>query len=622
MMPTGSSMTDVERVREAADIVRVVGEHVSLKAKGREYVGLCPFHDDHNPSMAVVPTKQIFKCFVCGAGGDVFSFIQKYHRMDFREALEHLAERCNIELTRRTADAGAGSGDGHDHAYSRSSLAEANAQAAAFFRAVLAHETHGRAAREVIERRGISPEMVERFSLGAAPDRWDGLCRKIESLHADPGLYRQAGLLKPRDDGSAYDAFRNRLMFPIRDQIGRVIAFGARRIDDADEPKYLNSPETPLFHKSASIFGLYQAARAIQRERTAIITEGYTDVIACHQAGFEHAVATLGTALTAGHASILRRLCDTVVLLFDGDEAGQRAADRAVEVFFAETIDVRIATLNRFTDAKDPDELLKRDGGAEVFSRAIAESIDLLDFRFARMRQRLAGAGLSALQRATEEEIQTLARLGFHRVSPIRRKLVLRRLAGLTGLDEGLIAEQLRRAKPRTDAEQPAQSHDDEPATGPGGPRPLLEALGCLLTDGALWSALSPEERELLAPEHFTGPTRAVVEAVRRVVSAGRQPSLRHVLDALSDADADANAKQRAVAIQSRAEEQSESRLAAYLADCLRHERRARMERQAAPAAGEDDAAALAALIEFKRQQIDSFGPDRRRIARPAGGTT
>lgn len=611
--PNGSNMTDVERVREAADIVRIVGEHVALKAKGREYVGLCPFHEDHNPSMAVVPTKQIFHCFVCGTGGDVFSFIQKYHRMDFREALEHLAERCNIELTPRHAPP-----SGEQTGFSRSTLADANAQAAAFFRAVLQHETHGRTARDLIDRRGISPAMVEKFAIGAAPDRWDGLCKKIDSMGADPELFVQAGLLKPREDGSHYDALRNRLIFPIRDQIGRVIAFGGRRINDEDDPKYLNSPETPLFNKSASIFGLYQAARAIQHERTAIITEGYTDVVACHQAGIEHAVATLGTALTPGHASILRRMCDTVVLLFDGDEAGQRAADRAVEVFFNDPIDVRIATLNRVTDAKDPDELLKREGGIELFNQAIAESVDLLDFRFARMRARLAGAGLSAMQRATEDEIQTLARLGFHNVSPIRRKLVLRRLADLTGLDEPLIADQLRRAKPRPNDRPLAEAeyddmppHSDAPANP--GPRPLIEALGCILSDGALWTGLDLKSRELLAPESFGGAVRRVAEAVEQIVQAGRKPDLRAVLDTLEDGEI----KAVAVDMQTRAERQSEHRLAAFLTDCLR---RAMQDRSLAAAretqAETDD---LQSLVDSIRTTTRQFGDDRRRMpSRPA----
>lgn len=605
MMPKGSNMSDIERVREAADIVRIVGEHVALKAKGREYVGLCPFHEDHNPSMAVVPAKQIFHCFVCGTGGDVFSFIEKYHRMDFREALQHLAERCNIELTprhERPTDEPAG--------YSRSALADANASAAAFFRAVLEHETHGRAARELLERRGITAEMVERFSIGAAPDRWDGLCKKIDSMDADRELFTQAGLLKPRDDGSHYDALRNRLIFPIRDQIGRVIAFGGRRISDEDDPKYLNSPDTPLFDKSASIFGLFQAARAIQHERTAIITEGYTDVIACHQAGVEHAVATLGTALTTGHATILRRMCDTVVLLFDGDDAGQRAADRAVEVFFNDPIDVRIATLSKVTDAKDPDELLKRAGGFELFNRAITESVDLLDFRFTRMRDRLAGAGLSALQRATEEEIQTLARLGFHKTSPIRRKLILRRLADLTGLNEPLIADQLRRAKPRSNA-QPAPDAPPagEPDTHPEpGPQTLLRALGCVLSDGGLWAGLDADARDLLGPESFGGPAREVARAIRAVADAGRKPDLRAVLDTIEDR----TTKECAVGLHTRAEHESESRLAALLTDCLR---RAKQDRAIAAARDiQTDTDDLQSLVDSIRTTTKEFGDDRRRM--------
>lgn len=619
MKPTGSGMSDVERVRDAADIVRIVGEHVSLKAKGREYVGLCPFHDDHKPSMCVVPAKQIFHCFVCAAGGDVFSFIQRYHRMEFREALEYLAERVNITLTPRSAPPA----DAGQPGFSRSSLAEANAQATAFYRAVLKHPEHGRAAREIIERRGISPEMVERFALGAAPDRWDGLAMKIDSLRHDRDLYAAAGLLKRREDGGHYDGFRNRLMFPIRDQIGRVIAFGARKINEEDEPKYLNSPETPLFNKSASIFGLHQAVQAIQRERTAIITEGYTDVIACHQAGIENAVATLGTALTPGHATILRRLCDTVVLLFDGDDAGHRAADRAVEVFFSETIDVRIATLDRFTDAKDPDELLKREGGRGVFDRAIEASTDLLDYRFARLRERLAGAGLSALERATNEEIQKLAQLGFHKATPIRRQLLLKRLAAITGLDEPLLADQMRRAKPRpnqrTELDQD-RPEDAEPAASD--PRHLVEALGCVLSDGSLWIALSPEDRALLGPDAFaSGPMRTVAAAVRKVADSGRPPALRAVLDALEDADAKASA----VAVQTRTEQTAEQRLAAYLTDCLTQERRRfteprqGLDQDQSPDSAGDQSADFAALIELNRRQIEQFGPDRRRIARPTG---
>ena len=549
----------------------------------------------------------------------MFSFIQKYHRMDFREALEYLAERVNITLTPRHAQPSADESAG----FSRSSLAEANAQAASFYRAILNHPEHGRAAREIIERRGISPEMVERFTLGASPDRWGGLAMKIDALGHDRDLYAAAGLLKRRDDGSHYDTFRNRLMFPIRDQIGRVIAFGARKIDEADEPKYLNTPETPLFNKSASIFGLHQAVQAIQRERTAIITEGYTDVIACHQAGIEHAVATLGTALTPGHATILRRLCDTVVLLFDGDDAGHRAADRAVEVFFGETIDVKIATLDRFTDAKDPDELLKREGGRVVLLRAVGEGVGLLDYRFGRLRERLAGAGPSALERATNEEIAKLAQLGFHKATPIRRQLLLKRLAAITGLEESLLADQMRRAKPRPSqtSESDAREETDPREPEAAEPRHLVDALGCILTDGTLWTALTREDRDLLAPDSFdTRVLSLIAGAVRDVADLGRPPVLRAVLDTLEDA----RAKSEAVAIQTNTERVAEQRLGAYLAACLTQERRRRADQanlsgRPGQTPGSGDDAGFAAMIEFKRKQIEEFGPDRRKIARPTG---
>jgi DNA primase len=365
----GSQHDDRQRVLDATDVVQLIGEHVALKARGREFIALCPFHDDHKPSMYVVPAKQIYHCFSCGAGGNALTFVMEYHKMAFREALEHLAQRAGVELTPwkpgAAAGAAAGSQEQRGGGAPRQEVLAANRAAADFFERMLAREDLGRAAREVIARRGISPEMVESFRLGAAPEMWDGLQRTISHKNAPAGPFLAAGLLKQRNEGGLYDAFRNRLMFPIQDQTGAVVAFGARRINEEDEPKYLNSPDSVVFNKSATLYGLHQAARTIQRTRTAIVTEGYMDVIACHQAGVTNAVAALGTAMTRENAKILRRLCDTVVLLFDGDEAGQRAADRAVEVFFAEPVDVRIAVLPPDAGAKDPDELLKQEGGRE-----------------------------------------------------------------------------------------------------------------------------------------------------------------------------------------------------------------------------------------------------------------
>ncbi len=628
-MNASRSMSDIERVKDAADIVQIVGEHVTLKAKGREYVGLCPFHDDHTPSMCVVPAKQIFHCFVCGAGGDVLSFIQRYHRMEFREALEFLADRCNITLTpfkpRRSSEVPADQashapghdGDSHDR-FTRRDLAQANAQAAAFYRAILNHPQHGQSARTMCQERGIDQAMVERFAIGAAPDRWDGLLTKIHALGHDPALYHAAGLLKQRDDGSYYDCFRNRLLFPIRDQLGRVIAFGGRRLDEEDDPKYLNSPETPLFHKSSALFGLYQAHQAIQQSRIAILTEGYTDVIACHQAGIEHVVAALGTALTEGHARLLRRLCDTVILLFDGDEAGQRAADRAVEIFFAEPLDVRIATLNTVTDAKDPDELLKRPDGKALFDQALAHSRDILTYRFERLGTELTNQNITARERLIVDELDRLADLGFHKSTPIRQRFIVSKLMTITGLEHRVLYDHLnetrqrnaRRSNARASASNQA-AHTSEPTNVKPDDAALVGMISCILTEPSLWVGLDAHQRRLIAPDAFHEPAhRAIAQAFVDLDQLGGKPDLSSVLNSLEHP----MAKSVAVALQTQLETAAADRVADHFRDCLRTAQRhaASSAPLVEPATNTDAIRAADALVARLRDQNKQLGPNRR----------
>ena len=235
--------SDIDRVRDASDIVRIIGEHISLKPKGREFVGLCPFHDDRTPSMTVVPHKQFYKCFSCGASGDVFTFVQKFLRMEFRESLEFLAERAGVQLTPLRQQSFAEQGD--QPAITKKDLFAANNAAAAFFVGVMKHETHGAAGREVLKSRGVSEEMIKEFRLGVAPDRWDGLVMTLGGKLGND-LLAQAGLLKQREGGGYYDAFRNRVMFPITDRTGRVIAFGARKINPEDEPNCNRKINIPI----------------------------------------------------------------------------------------------------------------------------------------------------------------------------------------------------------------------------------------------------------------------------------------------------------------------------------------------------------------------------------------
>jgi DNA primase len=573
---------DRQRVKDASDIVRVVGEHVALKPKGREFVCLCPFHEDRNPSMCVVPGKQIFHCFVCGTGGDVFSFVQKYHSMGFREALEFLAQRAGIELTKFRPGSGDGGGslDGAPAGITKADIIRANDAAQGFFRAILSHPEHGRAARELIERRGISPQMVERFGIGASPDRWDGLVVTIEKKGLDARAFEAAGLVKNRDSGGRYDALRHRLIFPIHDQIGRVIAFGGRRIRDEDDPKYLNSPETPAFRKNTTLYGLAQAGRAIQQQRTAVLVEGYTDVVACHQAGVEHVVGTLGTALTVGHATVLRRLCDTVVLLFDGDEAGQRAADRAVEVLFNESIDIRVATLAGLTEAKDPDELLKSEGGAAVFAEAVAKSRELLEWKFDRLAASLSDAGPAAVSRAIEEELERFSRLGLGRLTPVRRRQLVHLIAGATGLDERTILAQMQTGRPGAGSGRgPEAGGAGEEGDAEGMPRAEKASareliLGCLLCDGDLWMTMTAEEKDRIRTDAYGwAGSRLVADAVQQAGWDGVAPGLDRVLGLIdpegamaSEAGAWAVSLQRVVEAQTG---QTPERLRRLLGECL-----------------------------------------------------
>ncbi len=483
---------------DAADIEAVVGDVCALKTKGREYVCLCPFHDDRNPSMYVVPHKRMYHCFVCGAGGNAIDFVMNYHAMGFREALEHLAERFGVELTRRPPTGGGMSGGGSDASagVTREDVLGANAFALSFFRALLKHPEHGRAAREAIAARGISDEMVEEFQLGAAPDRYDGLIKTAASRNVSTRSLEGAGLIKRRESGGHYDALRNRLIFPILDQAGRAIAFGGRILNPEDTPKYLNSPETRVFEKGSQLYGLRQAWNAMRAEKVAVVTEGYTDVIACHQAGFRNVVATLGTALTSRHASVLRRAVDRVVLLFDGDEAGQRAADRAVEVFFAEPIDVSIAVLE---GGEDPADMLGRgEAGAARFREILDGAADALEYRFGRLERRLdeAGHGIGSQARArlVEEDVARLAELGLFGLSPIRQQAVVRRYAAVAGADEAAVREAVSQHRRGGTKRRPGSAVEEKDPGGPASGGALVPKTPADHAIGAVLAAQSPSD--------------------------------------------------------------------------------------------------------------------------------
>jgi len=594
---------DRQRVLDATDIVRLVGEHCALKPRGREFVCLCPFHDDHSPSMYVVPTKQIYHCFSCGAGGNAIDFVINFHRMPFREALELLANRAGVPLTAQGARR---DGDGSKRGPDKADILAANEFACAFFRTIFRHERHGARARAVAERRGFTGETIERFAIGAAPDRWDGLLLSAQRRGAAPAALRAAGLIKDRAQGEgAYDAMRNRLIFPICDQLGRVVAFGGRRLNDEDEPKYLNSPESPLFDKSRTLYGLHLAARSIQRENCVVVTEGYTDAIACHQAGFTHAVATLGTALTASHAQALRRLCDRVILLFDADEAGAKAADRALEVFFAQPVDVHIAVLE---GGKDPADLLSEPDGAARFGAALASAHDALEYRFERMRERLAPMGESARARAIEEDIARLVEMGLGRLSPVRWRMVVRRLARVAGVGEEAILAAMPQAGAFATRRVRGQAAARERQRGLTGSA-LEHALGCLLAAPSLARDLEEEDLARLAPGAMG---EAALEAVARAIESALASGVDddEAARAAQASIEDGEARARAAALAHRVERECDgdpARIERHLRECVR---RLRLD-ALAPSPGPDHAHAHEDRAGVDPEALEANHPSR-----------
>jgi len=418
--------TIVNQVQQANDIVDVVGEHVSLKRKGREMVGLCPFHEDHRPSLCVNEAKQIFKCFACGAGGDVLKFVQMRENLTFPQAIERLAERAGIRL--KPARVAAGQVRQGFAEVDPNRLARVNAWAAKYFQDNLSDQNRGKYARDYIAGRGISLESVQKWRLGLAIDSPDALFKAAVEKRIPPVILEQAGLIVAGNR----DKFINRLMFPITDVTGRLIGFGGRTLDNADA-KYINSPTTVLFDKSNTLYGLEQARHQIVQTETAIAVEGYTDCIMAHQFGCSNIVATMGTSFTTGQGRALRRYANKVVLLFDSDTAGIEAANRALEVCLSQRLDIRLAFVPQ---SKDPCDFLLA-AGKEQFDKLIEQATDVLQFKWDRLKGSLAADHTIAGMKSAIEEFLQAAAVGLSsgNLTPIERGLIVNRLAGIVGLD-------------------------------------------------------------------------------------------------------------------------------------------------------------------------------------------
>jgi len=366
---------DLERVRSRLNIVDVVGRRVSLKKAGKDFKGICPFHDDKSPSMHVSPRMGIFKCFVCGAGGDAFNFVMKFQRIDFVEALKILAEEVGVTLSQTNRGGG-------EEAQAKKAERQAIMRSAQDF--FVAELKSTKPAMDYCERRGITPEVIEEWGLGFGPAIGEAMVSQIKKGGQSLAEARELFLIEERDTGGYYDRFRGRLMFPIRDEGGKIVAYGGRIIGDGN-PKYINSGDTPLYSKRRILYGFDKAKGQIASDKKAVLVEGYLDVIACHRAGVKTAVASLGTSLSEEHAKLLARWAEDVVVLYDGDAAGEKAASRAQELLQAEGVRVKLALM---PPGEDPDTLL-RTAGPQAVVAAVNQALSPLDFAIRQVKKLL-----------------------------------------------------------------------------------------------------------------------------------------------------------------------------------------------------------------------------------------
>jgi DNA primase len=458
-----------ERVRQAIDIVELVGGYIPLRREGRNYKGLCPWHDDSRPSLHINPERQSFKCWVCDIGGDIFSFFMKMEKIEFPEALRMLAERAGISLP-----TGQAAGHGAD-ADEKASLYRTMAWAEERFHQFLLKEPEAESARRYLSDRQISADSVRRFRLGFAPDRWDWLIKQALSSEFSTKALESTGLIVRKQDGPGhYDRFRGRVLFPIRDVQGRPVAIGGRILPGATASegvaKYVNSPETPLFSKSSMLYALDSARDAIGRTRNVVVMEGYTDTIIARQFGFDTTVAVLGTALGERHVRLLRRFADSITLVLDGDEAGQRRANEILGLFVAEQVDLRIVTL---PDGLDPaDFLLNR--GADAFRLFLDGAVDALEHKLNNLGRQLGPRPVThQVNQALEQMLATLARAprlqsATSAQARLREHQVLARLSRQFGVVEeelrARLADLRRRAKPPA---EPGAATMDEAVEAP-----------------------------------------------------------------------------------------------------------------------------------------------------------
>ena len=513
----------VEEVRSRADIVQVIGDIVPLKKSGKDYKACCPFHDEKTPSFYVVPEKGFYNCFGCGESGDVFAFLMKRLGLSFVDAVKHVAGSSGVEI--REVNRGQTGEDPYRH------LHEANAFARMFFQNSLWDETTGRSAMDYLQERGIGRETAERFGLGYAPDAWRGLHEAASHHGIGEEVLLEAGLVtRSEKRKDPYDRFRGRLIFPIESLSGKVVGFGGRVLGPGREgsPKYVNSPESPVYHKGEILYGLSWAKNTIRRRETALVVEGYMDVVSLAAAGFENVVAPLGTAVTPGQVALLRRFTSRVHLLFDSDAAGLKATFRAADLLLSGGVHPCVVTL---PPGEDPDNIVHSEG-AEALQGHIDGAVDVLDRKLQILEERDQFRSIEHIRAAIDRLLPTLRAVQ----GPAMRDIYIKKVSDRTGVRRDTLEAELARVPPPPTPQRAARGREHRRPSRPSVPEmgPERELLLLMIKDRdwieRVGERLGPPDfvdvryraifEALLADRELTHPPEKMVPEAARVLEA------------------------------------------------------------------------------------------------------
>ena len=588
-------MTAVDRsdpvgtIRAAADLYEVVSDYVALKKSGARWRGLCPFHQEKTPSFYVDPDKQLYYCFGCQAGGDVFKFLMQYEKLEFPEALKNLAARYNVTLPARGA-----AGETSE----RQKIIALNRQAVAYFRDALMRPA-GERARQYLASRGMPREVAERFQLGYAPEGWSGLKDHLAQAagggrEAREGLAVAAGLLARKEEsGRTYDRFRDRVIFPIVNLSDEVIGFGGRVLGSG-EPKYLNSPDTAAFNKGENLYALPAAKESIRKDGYAVLVEGYMDAIALQAAGVGHAVATLGTGFTSGHVRLLKRFAERVVVNFDPDAAGRQATRRSLEILLENGFEVRVVAL---PPGKDPD-LYVREEGVERYRDQVRRALPYVEYLAREVAGRVDVARSEGKVQALNEVLPFLVRMDH----PVRRAAQVEMLASVFGIEDRIVLQELKDAV--RDRRKEMGSRAAAQAVGRRGESEAESLLVRVIMDHA-------EVREVILPEVEetdlgSGRVKEIVRAVRRIAETGEEVTYPVVANEISAEARDALTRIAALPHPPASIEAGRGCLKTLRADALRREMQ-EIQRRLEGSSGADMDELSRRKLTLKRQ-IEALG--------------